>query len=588
MKKETGAFNKKFLTPFDRSEMDPEARIRLIGTGEIGGKAQGLAILNSVFESNPISKEISDISVGIPKLTVLCTDVFDAFMEKNDLYSIAYSDSDDDRIAHAFQTAELPFNILGDLRALIEQVYTPLAIRSSSLLEDATYQPFAGIYSTKMIPNHQHEPATRFEKLTEAIKYIFASTFFSAAKSYRAATNHKNSDEKMAVIIQDVVGYIHGLRFYPAISGVGRSYNFYPVGRAKQDDGVISLALGLGKTIVDGGAAWTFSPAYPKIGPPFGSTHELLQGTQKDFWTINMGTPLVYDPIRETEYLVLENLTTAEKDGTLQQLCSTYDPQSDRLQIGMGNPGPRALTFAPLLELKDVPLNDVLKTVLALCEQELNSPVEIEFAMNLDPNELGLLQVRRMVVTVEEINITEEQLSADNTFVASESALGNGISDDIQDIVYVMPDKFVLKDTRQMADELEKINSVLVESGKPYLLIVFGRLGSSDPWLGIPVNWGQISGTRVIIETYQDGFSADMSQGSHFFHNMTSLKVSYISVPFSGKYKMDWPWLESQEEIQQTKYIRHVKLANPLYIKIDGKSGHGMVYKTRGDHERKT
>ena len=516
---------------------------------------------------------------------MICTDVFDEFLKENDLLNIAYSDSTDDQIAHAFQNAELPFNILGDLQALIGQVNTPMAIRSSSLLEDATCEPFAGIYATKMIPNHQHDPGLRFQKLSESIKFVYASTFFNRAKSYRSATNHDHSDEKMAVIIQDVVGSRHSLRFYPEVSGVARSYNFYSFGRAQPEDGVVNLALGLGKTIVDGGVSWSYSPEYPKIRPPYGSMDDLIKNSQNEYWAINMGTPLVYDPIRETEYLVKENINKAEKDGTLKYLCSTYDPQSDRLQIGMGNPGPRVLTFSPLLELNQIPFNNLIKSFLKVCEKELKNPVEIEFAMTFNPPALELLQVRSMVVTAETVKVTEEDLTHENVFAASINVLGNGLIDDIQDIVYVMPDHFELEHTRLIASDLEKINNKLVEQEIPYLLIIFGRLGSSDPWLGIPVNWGQISGTKVIIETYQEGFSVDMSQGSHFFHNMTSLGVSYISISRTGKFRLDWDWLSHQKEIQKTKYIRHVKLPSPLYIKIDGRSGRGAVLKTRGKND---
>ena len=409
-----GALDQKNLIPFDRTNKDQDWRIRVIGTGAIGGKAQGLVFLTNLLLSSDQITDISEITVGVPNTTVICTDVFDAFLKENTLYDIAYSDSTDDQIAHAFQNSELPFNILGDLQALIGQVNTPLAIRSSSLLEDTTYEPFAGIYATKMIPNHQHDPGVRFQKLSEAIKFVYASTFFNSAKSYRSATNHDHSDEKMAVIIQDVVGSRHSLRFYPEMSGVARSYNFYSFGRAQPEDGVVNLALGLGKTIVDGGVSWSYSPEYPKIGPPYGSVDELLKNSQKEYWAINMGTPLVYDPIRETEYLVRENITTAEKDGTLRHLCSTYDPQSDRLQIGMGNPGPRVLTFSPLLELNQIPLNNLIKSFLNVCEQELKNPVEIEFAMTFNPPTLGLLQVRSMVVTSETVKVTEEDLTNEN------------------------------------------------------------------------------------------------------------------------------------------------------------------------------
>ncbi|NQS91134.1 MAG: hypothetical protein HQ574_01885 [Chloroflexi bacterium] len=570
---------------FDRNTNDPDRIIQVIGTGSIGGKAQGLVFLKNLLATNNLLSAYPQIQIGVPAFTVLGTGVFDIFLEQNDLYPYLDSDHTDAQISHAFQKSELPFFVLGDLRALVEQIRTPIAVRSSSLLEDATYEPFAGVYATKMIPNQQFDPDFRFRKLSEAIKLVYASTYFKAAKSYRNATGHNHKDEKMALIIQHVHGSRHHVRYYPDFSGVARSYNFYPVGKAKPEDGVVSLALGLGKTIVDGGITWAYSPEYPKIGPPHGSINELLKNSQKVFWAVNMGAPLVYDPIRETEYLVKENLTTAEKDGSLRYLCSTYDPQSDRLQMGMANPGPRILTFAPLLHLKELPLNNIIQAILQLCEEELKNPIEIEFAMTFSPPSLGLLQVRPMVVSSENIQVSNEDLVNENTIAASVNALGNGLIDDIVDIVYVIPDKFQLENTRSIASELDLINQVLVKDGTPYLLIVFGRLGSSDPWLGIPVNWGQISGTRVIIETYQDNFSVDLSQGSHFFHNLTSLGVSYLSIPKSGQYNIDWEWIKNQQEIQETNYVRHIRLKSPLMVKIDGKSGRAAVLITRGEND---
>ncbi len=567
------------LVPFDRYSNDPADRIRVIDSGEIGGKARGLALLNQLLSSEELQSIYGDISVGVPVMTVLRTDVFDAFVENNNLSRYRDGDYSDDQIAHAFQGGELPFHILGDLQALVEGIRTPLAVRSSSLLEDATFEPFAGIYSTKMIPNHQYDPGIRFQKLTEAIKFIFASTFFSSAKSYRVATGHEHSEEKMAVIIQDVVGSRHHVRFYPELSGVARSYNYYPVGRAKPEDGVVSLALGLGKTIVDGGVVWSYSPARPRIGPPYGSVDELLKNSQKEFWAINMGTPLVYDPIKETEYLIREDLAAAEHDGTLDYLSSTYDPQSDRLVLGITNPGPRALTFGPLLQLNKLPFNDLVKGIIGVCEEKLKNPVELEFAMTFSPPSMGLLQVRPMVISSQTIQLTADDLNQDNLLAASENALGNGCLDDIRDIVYVIPDRFDLAQTRKIAAELAEINASLVEENQPYLLIVFGRLGSSDPWLGIPVDWGQISGTRVIIETYQDDFSVEMSQGSHFFHNLTSLGVNYLALPKTSQYKLDWDWLSAHPEIQGTDFVRHVRTARPLTIKIDGRSSRAIIHK---------
>jgi len=573
------------LIPYRRNTNNPDNVIRIIGSGSIGGKAQGLVFLQHLLSSSEIFNSYPEIQVIVPSLVIIGTDVFDVFIENNDLQKYMDSDHTDDQIAHAFQQAELPFLILGDLRALVEEIRNPIAVRSSSLLEDATYEPFAGIYTTKMIPNRQFDPDFRFKKLSEAIKFVYASTFFKAAKSYRDATGHDHQEEKMALIIQHIHGTRHQARFYPNMAGVARSYNFYPVGRAKPEDGVVSLALGLGKTIVDGSLCWTYSPAHPRIAPPYGSINELLKNSQTEFWAVNMGTPLIYDPIQETEYLIKADLSTAERDGTLKEICSTYDPQSDRLQIGMAHPGPRALNFAPLLQLKKFSFNKIIKELVRICEEELENPVEIEFAMNFSPPSLGLLQVRPMVVSSDDIQVSEEDLLDQNALAASENALGNGLIDNIKDIVYVLPETFELEKTREIADELEQINQELVNKGSPYMLIVFGRLGSSDPWLGIPVNWGQISGTRVIIETYQAGLSADMSQGSHFFHNLTSLGVSYISLPKGGKRELDWDWLSEQKEIQRTSHLRHIELKSPLGIKIDGKSGKAIVLKSRGDND---
>ncbi len=334
---------------FNREFFGPGERFTTIGDGELGGKAQGLAFIKDFLATDLDPSRFPGIDVQVPTLVVITTQMFDLFMERNDLNDIALSDMPDDRIAHAFQKADLPVEMLGDLRALIEKVHTPLAVRSSSLLEDALYQPFAGVYATKMIPNNQHDPAQRFHRLMEAIKFVYASTFFKTARGYIRATDHDVESEKMAVILQEVVGRRHGDRFYPHISGVARSFNFYPVGRARPEEGVVNLALGLGKTIVDGGITWTYSPAHPSAPPPYGSIGDLMKNSQLRFWAVNMGRPPEYNPIAETEYLLQADIGQAEYDGTLKVTASTYNAQSDRLTMGIGNQGPRVLNFAPLL-----------------------------------------------------------------------------------------------------------------------------------------------------------------------------------------------------------------------------------------------
>jgi hypothetical protein len=571
--------------PFDRRFYDTDKRISSIGSGSLGGKAQGLALLDDLISYDFDSSPFAGIDVSVPTMTVIRTGVFDAFMERNDLYEVAYSEASDDRITHAFLRADLPFEVLGDLRALIEQVHTPLAIRSSSLMEDATYEPFAGVYATKMIPNDQYRVTTRFHNLVQAIKYIYASTFYRSAKNYRMATGHDHQNEKMGVIIQEVVGKRYRNRFYPELSGVARSYNFYPVGKAKHEDGVINLALGLGKTVVDGGISWIYSPVYPRVGPPYGSINSLIHQSQRLFWAIDMGSPPAYSPRQEIEYLIQEDLITAEQDGTLRYVCSTYDASSDRLVMGIHTRGPRVLNFAPILELNQIPLNDIIKSFLPLCQRELATPVEIEFAMTFNvpsagKHRLGFLQARPMVVSSATVEVANNELVGQNVLVASEKILGNGIVDDILDIVYVIPENFKKEHTRQISKELADFNQNLLKEERPYLLIVFGRLGSSDPWLGIPVNWGQISGTRVIVEAALARMNVEMSQGSHFFHNLTSLGVSYFSIPRFGKYKIDWEWLNNQKEVASTPFIRHVRVPKPIIIKLDGRTGRGVIFKT--------
>jgi hypothetical protein len=328
---------------------------------------------------------------------------------------------------------------------------------------------------------------------------------------------------------------------------------------------------------VDGNRCWFFSPAYPEMPPPYNSTQELLQETQTDFWMINMGEPVEFNPIKETEYIQLENLMTAEQDGTLVNLASTYDVQSERLMIGTGSKGIRALTFSPLLVLKEIPLTALIKRMLSSCETKLGCPVEIEFAMTFDPPRFGFLQVRPMVVPEGELEIPAEEMDNEKTLAASETVLGNGVLENIKDIVYVIPELFELKNTRLIADELERHNRRLMDEKRPYLLIVFGRLGTEDPWLGIPVTWGQICGASVIVEATQNNVRVELSQGSHYFHNIINLGVMHFSIPFSSPYHIDWEWLFKQTQFNRMTYTRHVRLENELHIKVDGRHGLGTI-----------
>jgi len=567
---------------FDCEFFGAENSFTRIGDGALGGKASGLLQVREEILSKLDPDEFPYVEVAVPTATVLTTEVFDKFIERNALKDIADSDLSDDRIAHAFQQADLPAEHVGDLRGLISNVHTPLAVRSSSLLEDDLDHPFAGVYGTKMIPNNEIEEDYRFARLDEAIKFVYATTFFAESKGYLASLGRPPGGEKMAVIIQEVVGQRAGDRYYPCVSGVARSHNYYTTGHARPEDGVVTLALGLGKTIVDGGLSWSYSPAFPKAPPPFNDLGELLKNTQTSFWAVHMGDPPPHDPIRETEYLVQPDLAAAEKDGTLRYLVSTYDPGSDRLNPGLDVHGPRALTFAPLLGSRLLPFNDLLKRLLEISEDVLGTPVEIEFAINLDrrdalPARVGFLQVRPMMVGSEKIGVSERDLFADDVVLASETVLGNGERTDIEDVVFIRPDAFEPAKTPAIAKELEGINRSLVDDGRRYLLIGFGRWGTSDPWLGIPVAWGQISGARVIVEATLPDVQPDLSQGSHFFHNLLSFHVLYISVEHYGPHRIDWEWLGRQPAVQSTDHLTHVRLPEPLEIRVDGGSGRGVI-----------
>jgi hypothetical protein len=517
-------------------------------------------------------------------MAVVATDCFCDFLDRNSLRKLPFDELPDDRIGHAFEQADLPAELLGDLRALSEQVKTPLAIRSSSLLEDALDRPFAGVYGTKMIPNNQFDADTRFRRLVEAIKFVYASTYFREARDYIRTTGCEPSEEAMAVIIQEVVGRRHGERFYPDLSGVGRSYNFYAFAPARPNDGVVNLALGLGKTIVDGGITWTYSPAFPHHPPPFDSVSDMLGATQNEFWAVNMGKPPAYDPISEVEYLHRATLKDAECDDTLRFVASTYDAGRDRVVPGTGSKGPRILNFAPLLQLEQFPLNGLIRALLAEAEAALQAKVEIEFAVTIEQYRnqtaslrLGFLQVRPMVVSNEIVDVRVADLIRPAAIVASDMVMGNGVQTGIEDIVFVRPESFSIMHTPRIAEQLGALNRKLADAHRPYLLIGFGRWGSSHPSLGIPVDWSQIAGARTIVEATLPEMNVELSQGSHFFHNLSSFRANYFMVAHDGPHPINWDWLNQQAVVEQTEFVRHVRLSSPLTIRVDGRSGRGVI-----------
>jgi hypothetical protein len=567
---------------FEREFFGTSDSITVIGEGSLGGKAGGLSLANEVLRTEFRDGRYRDVTVTVPHLTIITTDLFDEFLDLNDLRDIVTSGLPDDRIAHAFQQGELPSKLVGDLRALAQGVRVPIAVRSSSLLEDAMYRPFAGVYGTKMIPNNQPSPDERFRRLAEAVKYVYSSTYFRSAIDYLTAIGGEPGGEKMAVIIQEIVGSRSGDRFYPEVSGVARSFNFYPTGSAQPDEGVIELALGLGKTIVDGGRCWGYCPAYPKAPPPFNNLGDMLENTQKNFWAVNMGKPPAYDPLRETEYLVNCGLEKADYDDALRFVASTVRADTGRIVPGVGANGARLINFAPILDWEEIPLNTVIRDLLRKFCERLEVEVEIEFAVTIDrrkglPARVGFLQVRPMVVAEEEVDVPEELLADDSVLVSSERVLGNGSYDDIRDIIFIPPDRFDTGRTQDLVPRLAAINSRLNREGRPYALIGFGRWGTSDRFCGIPVTWDQISGARVIVEVSLEGVPGDPSQGSHFFHNVTSLRVFYFTVPHSRVSEIKWDWLHAATVEGDGSDVMHVRLESPLTVRVDGRSRRGVV-----------
>lgn len=552
-----------------------------IGKGECGGKANGLITIENIIKDNFPQSANNEINVSIPNMTVIRTDVFTQFMDRNNLWEEALNSYDDNYIAHLFQKASLPATIVGDLRCLISEADEPLAVRSSSLLEDSSEEPFAGVYATKMLPNNSSSLETRFHKLTEAIKFVYSSLFFRDSKDYFRIIGKDIRLEKMALIIQEVVGNRYKDHFYPVISGVARSYNHYPIKQARRQDGVVNLALGLGKTIVDGGWSWLYCPKYPKSPPPFNSIREILKSSQTKFWSVRMGEIPEFNPVSEIEFLEERELDAAEKDNTLQYVCSTYDHQNDVIRPGCSYQGPRLVNFSPVLKYNRIEINNTINKLLDICKEHYKSEIEIEFALKKNTTgwQLGFLQVRAMQVHNKNQRLELGTISDKDVLVSSDMVLGDGEREDIYDIVLVKRENYNPRDNIMIAGEIAKLNKELVNQGKPYLVIGYGRWGSSDPWLGIPVSWSQISGAAAIIEATLPEMKPDLSQGSHFFHNLVAFNIFYLSVQEEKQKTIDWEWLDNQDTEENMQFVKHLSLANPLHVMISSSSNQGVIFK---------
>ncbi len=568
---------------FSREDYSAENIFQVIGEGSLGGKARGLAFIDKVLKNYIEPSYFPGIKISIPRTVVLATEVFSQFMEINNLYEKVLQNTDDDYVIREFMHASLPPTTLGDLREIIYKAKFPLAVRSSSLLEDAIYQPFAGVYSTIMLPNSSLDMETRYHNLIQAVKYVFASVFFQNAKNYIEATGNRIEEEKMAVIIQETIGTKFENYFYPHISGVARSYNYYPFGNSEPKDGIINLALGLGKTIVDGDVSLQYSPAYPAVLPQYASSKSLLQMTQHEFWAINLGSDIIRKVPNENQFLARLGLNDAEKQGSINYIASTYSPDNDSFYEGINRLGPRVIDFAPILKSQLIPLNDILKLLLKISEASINTPVEIEFAVKLNENqnynaEFGFLQVRPMVMPEYDVKIDLKNLPDDKILLTSGITMGNG-SYQLDTILFVKPANFLQSKTRQISEEIRRINMKILKEGKNYLLIGPGRWGSADEWLGIPVVFSSISAARVIVEMPMPEAVIEPSQGSHFFHNITSFKIIYMASRPNDDFKIDWDWLNSLPVEDETNYLKLVKSVKPVQAIADGHTRLGVILK---------
>jgi CheY-like chemotaxis protein len=569
------------VTTFERTGAASHLEINRIGKGALGGKARGLSFLAKLLSKYISSDMFPNLHITIPRTIVLSTEVFDTFMTQNNLNDPRLYSLPDERIASKFMAANLPATVLGDLRAFIRVTRQPLVVRSSGILEDSLMQPFAGIYDSILMPNESWETDFRFQEVCNAIKYVYASTYFEKARTYIKSTPKKLGDEKMAVIIQEVVGRKHGQYFYPAISGVAKSYNYYPSGGCKQEDGVVYLALGLGKAIVDGGCSFCFCPTQPTV-PMFGTPKDFIKYSQRTFYALNLKS--VYRIVGKNEETALSVLDkdTAREHGVLDKIASTYMVRDDSLSPGVSEEGSIVINFAPIIEYETLPLAKALNLLLHISEIALGYPVEIEFAVNIDEsqtenNELVILQIRSMVPPGKSHDVIIEDYNPATDLCYSENALGNGIIDQIQDIVYVKS-SFDMTNSARTVLQLRSLNSKLMGEGTRYMLVGPGRWGSADHWLGIPVIWSDIAGAKVIVETPFKERAIDPSQGSHFFHDLISSQVGYL-ITKAGKGNIDDHWLDTLPVVEDLPEVRHAKAPFELIVKIDGKHGRAVVQK---------
>lgn len=572
------------IAKFYREQFDEYLMFTRIGDGSIGGKARGLAFVDSIIKRNIKLDNYPNVLITIPRTLVLSTDVFDEFMEDNDLLSLALSDVKDEIILKNFLAASLPLRIQEDLFAFISQTTSPIAVRSSSLLEDSYYQSFAGIYATYMVPNSSSDDRILIEQLSDAIKAVYASVYYNDSKSYMNATLNVIDEEKMAIVLQEVCGANINGAFYPIMSGVARSINFYPLQPEKSEDGIAEIALGLGKYIVDGGLALRFSPKTPEKSLQLTDLKISLRETQKHFYAVDINS--VFKPkVDDSACLMKLPISLAEDNPMFKYVASTFDFENNLIRDGILYKGKRVITFSNILKNNVFPLAEILREVLEIGQREMCNPVEIEFAVKLNtpnnqPKIFYLLQIRPIVDNDETIDSKIENISPKATLLMSNMTLGNGIIKNIKHILYVKPSAFDASKTQTIAKNIEILNNKFIKDNINYILVGPGRWGSSDPWLGIPVKWSQISMARLVVESGLENYRIDPSQGTHFFHNLTSFRVGYFTInTFMKDGYFDIDYLDKQKSEYEDDYLRLISFKNEIIIKMDGKKNKGVVLK---------
>ncbi len=579
------------IAKFDRNKFSEYLIFSRIGEESSGGKARGLAFINSIIEKHHLFKKYPGVAITIPRTVVLSTDVFDTFMEKNNLLETALSDLPDEEIFDCFLKASMPEWVEEDLKAFVEVLVNPVAVRSSSKLEDSHYQPFAGIYATYMVPCDWDDRDHTLEMLTTAIKSVYASVYFKGSKSYMTATSNVIDEEKMGIILQEVCGSPCGNAFYPALSGVARSINFYPIEPEKAEDGIAVIAYGLGKYLMEGGRGLRFSPKFPKKILQLSDPSLALKDTQKEFLAVNLDPSSFIPSVDDGANLLRMRFKEAEKHVPFKYAASTYDFESHMLRDGMLSKGKRIVTFSRLLNYNAIPLAEIISDLLKTGQEEMNNPIEMEFAVNMDTPEghpaiFNLLQIRPIVLNDQSISFKLDEIKVEDTIVYAESALGNGRFEGLRDLLYVRPQAFDPANNDKIARLIEKKNEEFREEGINYILIGPGRWGSSDPWLGIPAKWAQLSEARVIIEAGLENYRIDPSQGTHFFQNITSFRIGFFTInPYMNDGFYDIGYIDNIPALSENEYFRHIRFKKPLRIEVDGRSNKGVIYKEAPDEK---